>query len=369
MVVSRFLSEPPQALFVSYSAVLGGAERILLDRAAALSGPAAVACPSGPLANAARVAGLATVPLSRRRPELRGSARDRAAAPLRLAALAAEVRRAIRELEPRCVIGSSMRGALVAAAALAGTRSAPPLVFCHNDFVPSPGVRAAVRVAAGRAARIVALSHATAVDLDPTGRLGVKVIHPGVDLDRFEPAPLPQGPPRVLVLGAIVAWKRPDLAIEVAELAARRLPGLSVQLAGEPFGAGGRELARSLERRAAAKDVAALRGGVEDVPGALAAATCLLHCADREPFGVAIAEALAAGRPVVAPAAGGPLELVDASCGALYWPGDAAAAAEALVGVVGRAGELAPAARARAERLFDGRASGRRFRELVDALT
>ena len=49
----------------------------------------------------------------------------------------------------------------------------------------------------------------------------------------------------------------------------------------------------------------------------------LLHCADREPWGLVLIEALAAGRPVVAPAAGGPLEILDRG---LYPPGDADAA-------------------------------------------
>lgn len=354
---------------MSYAAVLGGAERILLDRARALRGAAALACPPGPLADAGRAAGLEIVSTREWRSELRGSARDRVGAPLRMAAFGREVRRAIIELQPGCVIGSSMRGALAGAAALTGMRSAPPLVFCQNDFVPSPAIRAAVRAAAGRAARVVALSHAVAEDLDPAGRLGVEVIHPGVDLERFVASPPPDGPPRVLVLGAIVAWKRPDLAIDVAELAARRVPGLRVHLVGAPLGDAGRELARALERRAAGAGVTSLHGGVEDVPGALAGATCLLHCADREPFGVAIAEALASGRPVVAPAAGGPREIVDEHCGALYEPGDAVAAADALVRVVGSAPELAAAARARAERLFDARASNRRFAKLVDGLT
>ena len=46
----------------------------------------------------------------------------------------------------------------------------------------------------------------------------------------------------------------------------------------------------------------------------------LLHCADREPWGLVLLEALASGRPVVAPAAGGPLEILDRG---LYTPGDA----------------------------------------------
>ena len=349
--------------------MLGGAERILLDQATALEAPVAVACPDGALADAARAGGLEVVSLSERRAELRGSPRDRLAAPLRLAALRREVRRAVVEMRPRCVIGWSMRGVLVAAGALAAMRGAPPLVFCHNDLLPSRGVGTAVRAAASRAQRVVALSHAIAEDLDPTGRLAAEVIHPGVDLERFTPTPLPGGPPEALVLGAIVAWKRPGLALEVAELAARELPGLTVRLAGAPFDEAGQELWRALEPRVARVGLARLDGGIEDVPGALALSTCLLHCADREPFGVALTEALACGRPVVAPRAAGPLEVVDESCGALYEPGNAGAAARALVHVVRHASDMAGPARARAERLFDRRASVLRFRALVEDLT
>jgi len=362
------LAEPPQALFVSYTAVLGGAERILLDQATALGGRVALACPEGALADAARASGLPVVSLTEQRAELRGSARDRLAAPLRLAAQRKEVRRAVVDLRPRCVLGWSMRGLLVAAGALAAMRDAPPLVFCHNDLLPSRGVGLAVRAAASRAQRVVALSHAIAEDLDPAGRLAVEVIHPGVDLERFTPAPLPEGPPQALLLGAIVGWKRPGLALEMAELAARELPGLTLRLAGAPLGEAGRDLGRALERCSAATGLARLDGGVADVPGLLARSTCLLHCADREPFGVALTEALACGRPVVAPRAAGPLEIVDESCGALYEPGDAAAGAGALVHVVRHAHEMAGPARERAERLFDRRTSRRRFRALVEEL-
>src|SRR5215813_10672898 len=45
-------------LFASYSGLLGGAERVLLDCATRLPRPAIVACPEGPLAEAVREAGL-----------------------------------------------------------------------------------------------------------------------------------------------------------------------------------------------------------------------------------------------------------------------------------------------------------------------
>ena len=98
-----------------------------------------------------------------------------------------------------------------------------------------------------------------------------------------------------------------------------------------------------------------LPGAVADPAPELARAFCLLHCAEREPFGMAVLEALAAGRPVVAPAAAGPAEIVDRSCGLLYEPGDARAAAAALTDLLGdpeRASALGAAGRARAGREF-----------------
>jgi glycosyltransferase involved in cell wall biosynthesis len=367
------VSTAPQALFVSYSSLLGGAERILVDEATALARPTALACPEGPLADAARTSGIEVVALAPRRMELRASARDRLAMPLRLAAQSRELRRVVAELRPACVVGWSMRGQLCAAGALRGLGPAPPLVFAHNDLLPSPLVGRAVRVAAGRADLVVALSRAIAEDLDPDRRLNrVEVVRPGVDLARFAPSgPPPKDPPTALLLGAIVGWKRPELALEIVAQAARELPDLRLVVAGAPIGDAGEALRSQLERRAREPDLAGrveLAGPLEDVPAALAEATCLLHCADREPYGMALVEALACGRPVVAPAAAGPTEIVDERSGVLYPPGDAGAGAAALVQAVSRATELGAGARERAEDRFDREGSRGRFRRLIDEL-
>ena len=366
---ARTEQEHPQALFVSYTSLLGGAERILLDRTCALDGPATLACPDGELRERARELGLATVGLRERRLELRGRVRDRVGAPVRLAAQSMELRAIIARLTPRCVVGWSMRGLLVSAAALSGRRPRPPLVFAQNDFPPSANVARAVRIAAGRAERVVALSHAIAADTDPHGRLAIEVIHPGVDLERFAPSPLPEGSPVALVLGAIIGWKRPDLALEAAALAANDVPDLQVRFAGAPLGEAGEQLLARLRERAAKPDLVgrvSFDGASIDAPTALREATCLLHCADREPFGVALTEALACGRPVAAPAAGGPLEILDAKSGVLYPVGDARAAAAALVTTVRCAPEFSAPARARAERLFDAPTARGRFRAVIE---
>jgi glycosyltransferase involved in cell wall biosynthesis len=366
------LPSAPPVLFVSYTAVLGGAERVLLDCASGLGQGAIVACPEGPLEAAARDSGLQVAALRPRPLEVRTTLRRRVAAPAHAAGHAREVRRAIRRLRPAVVVGWSMRGLLSSAAALGGLRPRPALVFHHNDFLPGPVVGPAVRAAARRADRVVCASHAVARDLD-LGR-PVDVLHAGVDLERFAPGE-PAGPgPQALFLGAIVPWKRPDLALEAVARAARELPGLRLRVAGAPLDRGGEGLLERLRERAAQADLEGrveLLGRVDDPRPELRRAACLLHSADREPYGLALVEALACGVPVVAPREGGPAEIVDESCGALYAPGDPDDAARALVSLLGDPDGLAglrDAARARAEERFDRDQTRARYRELVAEL-
>jgi N-acetylglucosaminyl-diphospho-decaprenol L-rhamnosyltransferase len=92
--------------------------------------------------------------------------------------------------------------------------------------------------------------------------------------------------------------------------------------------------------------------GPIDAAHALRDASCLFHCADSEPFGLVVLEALASARPVIAPASGGPAELIDDEVGRLYPPGDAQAAAARLVEVLGDpglGGRLGQEGRRRAE--------------------
>src|SRR5919197_2988744 len=282
------------ALFVSYSGLLGGAERILLDVAQGLDETPTVACPEGPLAAAAREAGLHVLALRERPLEVRASAHHRAAAPLRIAALGRELRAVVRALQPDGVFAWGMRAGL--AAATLG-RDRPPLVFQHNDLLPGPAIARAVRAASRRADVTLALSRCIADDLGP----GVRVLHPGLDLERFAPTPLPGGPPEVLLLGAIVDWKRPELALDAVALAARKRPELRLRVGGAPLDEAGERQLEMLRRRAAQPDLEGrveLAGPLDDVPAALSQSSGLLHCADREPFGRVLVEELAAGRPV-----------------------------------------------------------------------
>lgn len=324
-------------LVISYSGALGGGERVLVELAPVLAGDSWLACPPGPLADEAAARGFRVLPLGVRRLELRGGPAARLLAGARLVAHAREARALVDALAPDVVIAWGMRSLL--SLWIAGVCRRAPVVFQHNDLLPGPLIGMLVRAAAGSASRVLALSETIAADLDPCGRLGSRmtVVQPGVDVDAFDAVSGPSDPPEVLVLGAIVAWKRPDLALEAVALARARFPQLRLRVVGAPIGAGGDELLARLQRRASLPDLAGaveLCGPLADPKPALTRATCLLHCAPREPFGLVMLEALAAGRPVVAPAAGGPTEIVDPSCGILYPPADAAAAAAAIVSIV-----------------------------------
>jgi GT2 family glycosyltransferase/glycosyltransferase involved in cell wall biosynthesis len=356
-------------LFASYSGLLGGAERVLLDCAAGVEGSHTLICPPGPLVQRARAAGLTVLVGPERGLRLRSNLRTRAGAARSLAAHAAELRRLVRDLDPELTVAWGMRSALASLALPARH----PVSFDHHDFLPGPVIAAGVRAAARRAAVVTVPSAAVGADLDPWGRLSarLRVVAPGVDPERFAGLGPPAAAPAVLVLGALAPWKRPDLALEICALARQRLPNLTVRLVGGPV-TGDESLPAALERRAAAGDLAGaaeLAGPQGETGDELARAACLLHCAPREPFGIVLLEAMAAGRPVVAPDAGGPREILDSSCGILYSPGDARAGADALVTMLSdraRVRTMGDAGRKRVRAGFDRQRTRSGFRAALE---
>jgi glycosyltransferase involved in cell wall biosynthesis len=219
--------------------------------------------------------------------------------------------------------------------------------------------------------RVVAVSHATADDLV---RLGVVeerklvVVPPGVDLAPFlalpgpaPAAPAPTGPgslrarigagPEAYVVGVVgrlAEVKRPALALDVFELLVGRYPRLQLVFVGD-----GPER-RLVERRIGALGPHAARahlvGALDDMPGVLAGLDCVLSTSRNEGLPVALIEAAAAGRPVVATDVGGVSELVvHERTGCLgREPDELAFALAGLLDAPGRGVELGHRARLRA---------------------
>lgn len=176
--------------------------------------------------------------------------------------------------------------------------------------------------------RTLAPSTATAADLASRGFERVVVWGRGVDNDRFSPAKrcadlrgqfAPHGEVVVGYVGRLATEKRLDLLSGVA-----RLPGVRLVITG----AGPADAAT---RRA-------LRGALflgqrhgEELASIYASLDVFVHSGPHETFGNTLQEAAASGLPVVAPAAGGPLDLVeDGVTGFLVEPGSADALTHAV---------------------------------------
>jgi glycosyltransferase involved in cell wall biosynthesis len=179
-----------------------------------------------------------------------------------------------------------------------------------------------------------------------------------VRLERFEQlAPHEQGPertPTVLVLGRVVARKGIDDVVAVARTLAREKVDVRLRVVGGPsLWSDYTPLLDDLP-----PDSAEYAGvvGASEVPQELARSDVLLQASRYEPFALTVAEALAAGVPVVATSEVGAIERVERSVAAEVRPGDVQGLAAAITAMLQELSEhpaeIRSLARAEARRLF-----------------
>jgi phosphatidylinositol alpha 1,6-mannosyltransferase len=178
------------------------------------------------------------------------------------------------------------------------------------------------------ASRTLAPSSATAADLREHGVERVRVWARGVDCARFDPAKrngrlraalAPGGQLLVGYVGRLAAEKRVDLLGQVAAL-----PGVRLVIVGSGP-------AEAAVRRAVPSALFLGQRGGEQLASIYASLDVFVHSGPHDTFGQTLQEAAASGLPVIAPAAGGPLDLVrDGVTGFLVQPGDATALAGAV---------------------------------------
>lgn len=179
-----------------------------------------------------------------------------------------------------------------------------------------------------------------------------------VRLDRFEDIstdrPPPGKPPRVIVLGRIATGKGAEDVVALAKLLLERGVDIRIRLVGGS--SVWSNYTKLLEELPAENSEYAGFVPGSQVPGELAGSDILLQASKYEAFALTVAEALAAGVPVVATTEVGAVEQVDRSVAAVVAPGDVPGMAAAILAMVERLNAdprgLRALARAEAERLF-----------------
>jgi glycosyltransferase involved in cell wall biosynthesis len=288
-----------------------------------------------------------------------------------------QVARAIRRLDAEVVHVNTLYNLQCAIAARLAGR---PLVWHIREMGSDSWLARVMLVCVSLlATRAVAMSQAIAGTLARCGPR-LRMIYDGIELSRFDTPPeiervraelrLAPDAPAVTTIGRIEPWKGQHVLIEAAPRILEKHPNARILIVGGPA-VNKPEYERGLRARCRELGIenSVLFTGIrQDIPDILAASSVLvLPSATPEPFGLTVVEAMAAGCPVVATAAGGPLETVlNGETGWLAPPNDPEAIAERVCRVLehpGEAEKMGQRGRERARACF---AVERYAREIAD---
>jgi glycosyltransferase involved in cell wall biosynthesis len=269
--------------------------------------------------------------------------------PVSVARAIASVRRAVAATRPDIVLASHPKGQVISRLGCVGVPRVTHVTQLYDPFSPdSVSSRVAARLPGLRLAitdETAASWRACYAGLDPV------LIRPGVDVRRlvaqaeegdgdsaWTRAGLGGSGPRIVMVGRLQRFKGPFDFVEMAALVLPSEPNARFLIIGpdspiEPDMRG--ELQAAIE-------VAGLRGAVAtagrlsapDLAATLRDSTLLVHPARREPFGLAVVEALALGTPVVSYACEGPSMILAGGGGALVPVGSVSELARCVLGAL-----------------------------------
>lgn len=236
------------------------------------------------------------------------------------------------------VVGGQLDGVL--AATLLGV---PCVAHARGFQGPGPGLRMLI----GRVDHHLAISSAIARNLEEIGvpRDAISIVPDGIDVERFarprdtagirRELGIPANAPAFGLFGRIMRWKGTREFVSAASRVLRALPSARALVVGD-VSDGHRTYLEEVRNAAADTGVGdriLFTGYRDDVAPIMQALDLVVHTSiEPEPFGLVLAEAMAAATPVVAADRGGPLDIVeDGRTGVLVDPRDTDALASAIL--------------------------------------
>jgi glycosyltransferase involved in cell wall biosynthesis len=193
---------------------------------------------------------------------------------------------------------------------------APQVCHMRNFRTPT----AFTRLAARRAAAFVYVSAAVERFFAGLGLPRGRVIYDGIDAAAFAGAePLPRAALGVAAddlvvsnVGRLDVWKGSDVFLQAMAQVVRAEPRARGLIVGPVTSADFAARLRTMVSDLGLGDRIVFTGARDDVPRIMATSDVIVHAATRpEPFGLVVAEALAAARPVIATRGGGVPEIVE----------------------------------------------------------
>ena len=288
---------------------------------------------------------------------------------------------ALKACQPDVVHTNALRSHVIGgiAARLAGK----PLVWHVRDIVDGKALRILRVWARLLHPRVIAISHAVAAKLAGLSA-PVTVIPNGIALERFTPGEPPPGmrealgigerDPIVIIVSRLTPWKGHRTLLDAMVRLRDAWPNLVLLVAGEVafwdprYESDLKQYADDLGLGEAVKWL----GDRDDVPELLRLADVFCLPSKREPFGRAIAEAMAVGKPVVACRSGGAPEVVaEGETGLLVAdeaPEELAGALAALLADGAMARLYGEAGHARAQAMFDVGRVAEQVQAVYDAM-
>jgi glycosyltransferase involved in cell wall biosynthesis len=362
----------PRILFVDQSGELGGAELTLLDVVKdTLTRSSVILFDHGPFQEALERAGanVSILPLAKGVKSFRKDSGAGAAA--KAAAYLPRMILRLASAARNCDIVFANTQKAFAVASVAAMIAHRPCIWYLMDIVSPEHFSAISRLVCITLAnrfdvRVIANSEATMASFLAAGgrRDRVSVVRVGIDRAPFSLVAgktdlrRQYGVNDALLVGSfsrISPWKGQHVLID----AMSRTPDLHAIIVGKPlFGEDNYlDQVRMKVEQLGLRNRVHFHGFTSDVATLLADCDILVHTSTlAEPFGRVLVEGMLAEKPVIAAAAGGPLEIIqDGQSGLLVKPDDAEALAAALVRLAGDPGlrhDIAEEGRRRAEALF-----------------